>query len=259
MKNLIYLFLIIFIFTCSLPSENKSDRNTKQQIIPNFFSVIISDEIIMNSYLAILETVDPEDTRPIIIIIHGGSWTGGSPEDYNWALNLISQHEYALGYSAWYNTSNKDAIYQIDNLHYQIQAIREVFPNNQIIVYGVSAGAHLAMLYATYYNDIDAVVEYAGLVYVHKHSTFLNPSYFYLVDIIKGEHDYNDVSLFERKLLFNCPVYVFHDLKDSLFSYWNIFLFTNAPSAPMVEIKAIFDGSHAQYQIGVLGWIFNNF
>jgi len=121
-----------------------------------------------------------DENTKVIILIHGGSWQHGSKEDMGFMVPTIRQQfpEHAIvniNYRLATTTSPaypkqindiEAVINFIDNSDYQV--------SDDYALVGVSAGAHLSMLYSYKYDtehDVKAVVDIVGP------ADFLDPNY----------------------------------------------------------------------------------
>ncbi len=106
---------------------------------------------------------------PVIILLHGGSWSGGQKEDLNYIARRFADYGFAA-FSVDYRLSSSsihgiDMIQDIQTMVNYIEnmSIRLNLDKNRISFFGYSAGAHLAMLYA--YNSpqkVKSVISIAG-------------------------------------------------------------------------------------------------
>lgn len=111
----------------------------------------------------------PANTNPksLILFIHGGAWMGGEKEDIAYAARRFAKRGYitaTMNYtriqkdSIDYPSSSRHASFasMISEIQSAVAAIKKEcsqmgYELNQMAVGGYSAGAHLAMLYATRY------------------------------------------------------------------------------------------------------------
>jgi acetyl esterase/lipase len=91
---------------------------------------------------------------PVIVLIHGGAWTGGDKSDFNYLRKYFCNKGFAV-ISVNYRLANIrgggfDHIF--DDISDAVSLIREksdvwVYSRDQIIVVGHSAGGHIALMY----------------------------------------------------------------------------------------------------------------
>jgi acetyl esterase/lipase len=111
---------------------------------------------------------------PVIVLLHGGSWTEGNKEDLNEVVNLIKAQwpEAALININYTLADNSVPNYHPSQMN-DITRLLEYLDENRSLwklgsktaITGVSAGAHLGMLYAYKYNTaqkVKAVVSVVG-------------------------------------------------------------------------------------------------
>lgn len=110
------------------------------------------------------------DTK-VIILVHGGSWVAGSKEDMNFLVPTIQAEfpEHAIVNINYRLASAQSPAYpkQIDDIKQVIQFLEDsdYSVSDDYAFVGVSAGAHLSMLYSYKYdtdNDVKAVVDIVG-------------------------------------------------------------------------------------------------
>lgn len=168
-KLLIYTVLIFFISSCDSIKENEENINLDETFILD----IAYGNNPLQKYDIYLPQGRTNETTKVFILVHGGSWISGDKNDMNNVIDLLKQRfpDYAivninyrlagLGVTAFPMQLN-DITSVIDDLktksdNYQIT-------NNYGFI-GVSAGAHLSMLYAYKYdisNDVDIVCSIVG-------------------------------------------------------------------------------------------------
>jgi acetyl esterase/lipase len=111
---------------------------------------------------------------PVVVLLHGGSWTEGNKEDLNEVLNLMkAQWPQAAYININYSLADQTAanyhpaqMNDIAKLLEYLDEKRDLWKlGTKTAITGVSAGAHLGMLYAYGYNTgnkIKAVVSVVG-------------------------------------------------------------------------------------------------
>lgn len=92
---------------------------------------------------------------PVVLVVHGGGWAGGSRLDYRYMINWLAQND-MVGVSVDYRLSPKSIFpAQLEDLKCSVRWLREHealyrFDTRRITAIGASAGGHLvAMLGAT--------------------------------------------------------------------------------------------------------------
>ncbi len=113
------------------------------------------------------------DATPVIILIHGGAWTGGDKSDFAFLRRYFSDRGYAA-FSVNYRlakTKGTGIINILDDIDRLITFIKEksgnwTFSRDVIFLTGHSAGGHIALLYSfsrSTEGTIRGVVSYCGL------------------------------------------------------------------------------------------------
>jgi acetyl esterase/lipase len=169
MKNLLNLLLLFSLFggfwSCSedeaanaLPVENEY-KLTNQRYGNN-------DRNIMDVYLPANRT----ENTPFLLIIHGGGWVEGDKSIFTSMQQLLLENNIAsasMNYRFVSESVNyKDLMQGVgDAIDYCVEyADAWTTRKNKFAIFGHSAGAHMAMLYAYRFdrNKISAVIEAAG-------------------------------------------------------------------------------------------------
>ncbi|MEP7164198.1 MAG: alpha/beta hydrolase [Ferruginibacter sp.] len=112
-------------------------------------------------------------TTKVIIMIHGGGWTGGDKTDFTTSVDTLKKRlpDYAIfniNYRLSANPFNLFPIQELDvkaAVDYIYSKATEYQVSNKYVLMGASAGAHLAMLQAYKYNvpvKAKAVVSFFG-------------------------------------------------------------------------------------------------
>ncbi len=157
-NKLFYFFVTFFIVTfysCSNDSVSEPLNDTSTE--KNLFNVSYgsNNQQVFDLYLPANRTVNTKT----LILVHGGGWTSGDKADMNYVIDIIKQ--YLPGY-AIANINYRLATFgnpafpmQIDDLASVISKLKNtddyVISDNFGFI-GVSAGAHLSMLYSYGYN-----------------------------------------------------------------------------------------------------------
>lgn len=113
-------------------------------------------------------------TTPVLFLVHGGGWSSGSKNDFDGALAGLRSAfpNYAfvtVGYRLCVNGTNRFPAQELDVkncIEYVLDHNEEYRISHKFALWGLSAGAHLSLLYAYKYGTTSynprAVVEYAG-------------------------------------------------------------------------------------------------
>lgn len=167
-KNLPYPFILCIGIILSLLSCTKEDTliidNTSfKQIIDTAYSTNSRNKI--DIYLP----KDRNNDTKLIIFIHGGAWTGGNKEDFNFVVEKLRNlnpniaianmnYRYANGKDVLINHQLEDVKSAIDFLSTNTKKFNI---SEKIYLVGASAGAHLALTYG-YKNASDKRIKAIG-------------------------------------------------------------------------------------------------
>lgn len=170
MKKLLFLpFMLLFLVSCSNDDDLQVTQTEQPLTEVTYLDVAYGNdpEQTMDVYLPANRT---EDTK-VFVLIHGGFWYAGSKEDFNQAVPIIKQYfpDYAI-----VNINYRLADVNSPAYPKQIEDIQQMFQHlensdytisNDYALVGVSAGAHLSMLYAYKYDtehNVKAVCDIVG-------------------------------------------------------------------------------------------------
>ncbi|HMN32648.1 MAG: alpha/beta hydrolase [Chitinophagaceae bacterium] len=169
------LFIALFI-SCSPQNQQggNNPNNPNNDVVLKNVSYGDNSKQNMDIYLPKNRNVD---STKLVVVIHGGAWSGGDKGDMNdavtrlrkkWPQVAVANINYRLanGSSIIYNQIMQDINMAVQFLasnsaEYQI--------SKQMGMLGASAGAHLGLLYAYQYNDSN---------FVKAVSDVFGPSYF---------------------------------------------------------------------------------
>ena len=170
-KSVIYILLCFLIFSCSKNPETTPIDKTLLNV-----SYGSSPQQVYDLYLPSNITTSTKT----IIFVHGGGWTAGDKADVVGLLLLIKTYfpSYAfVNINYRLSTPGNPAMpMQINDIQSAINSIKSsnYGISNQFAFVGLSAGAHLSMLYAYAYNtnnEIKAVCSIVGP------ANFTDPNY----------------------------------------------------------------------------------
>jgi acetyl esterase/lipase len=165
MKKYLLVFLVVTLWRCS--SDDK-----KNDVLPAQETMNVSyGPNSQQKYDIYLPAGRRSSYTKVLILIHGGGWSAGTKEDMNYAVAIaklqfpnyaIVNIEYRLATEASpaYPKQTDDIASVIAHVESQNYAVSE-----QYGFLGVSAGAHLAMLYSykfDTYNKVKAVCSIVG-------------------------------------------------------------------------------------------------
>lgn len=122
-------------------------------------------------------------TVPFILLIHGGSWTGGDKNDFKYILPLINGNGYAAVLIN-YRLIDDGADYSdmLDDVNSAVGYLKHngakyMLRRNKFAVWGNSAGGHLALLYAYKIGD-EGPIDVSLVVSMVGPADFTDPSYY---------------------------------------------------------------------------------
>lgn len=173
------LFLILgtfLLFSCSASDSATTQDTTKEQMLTNI-SYGSSDQQKFDLYLPANRT---SETTKIIILIHGGGWVEGDKADMNYLIDIIKQNlpGFAVANMNYRLAAAGNPAFpmQIDDITSVIAKLKSenYSISNKYGFIGVSAGAHLSMLYSYAYNSNNEIKMVASLV---GPTNFTDPNY----------------------------------------------------------------------------------
>ncbi|MBL7886554.1 MAG: alpha/beta hydrolase [Flavobacterium sp.] len=189
-KHFLHLFIVVLIsltFSCS--SDTNSSQATDFSQEKNLFNISYgtNNQQVFDLYLPANRNAN---TTKTLILIHGGGWTSGDKADMNYIVNIIKQYlpNYAIaninyrlatiGNPAFPMQINdiESVIMKLENENYGI--------SDQFGFIGVSAGAHLSLLYGYAHNpDVKIVCSIVGPTDFNDVNYTSNP---FMVELFQG-------------------------------------------------------------------------
>ena len=161
-KFLFFGFIALILFSCN------SDETINQNIEAKTLLNVSYGNNVQQKFDLYLPANRTQNTKTLILV-HGGGWTEGDKADMNYAVDIVKQYlpEYAIANINYRlaTTGNPAFPMQIDDIESVITKLKtedyQISDNFGFI--GVSAGAHLSMLYSYAYNsDIKVVCSIVG-------------------------------------------------------------------------------------------------
>jgi acetyl esterase/lipase len=157
---------MVLFFSCS--SENHA-----QQIYDPSVAKTIQNISYGNSNQQVFDLFLPANrsqaNTKTLILIHGGAWTQGDKSDMNYLVDMLRQNlpNYAIANINYrLSTVNNPAFpMQIDDINSVVTALKNsslYTLSDKIGLIGISAGAHLSMLYSYSQNNIKMVCSIVG-------------------------------------------------------------------------------------------------
>jgi len=163
-KFLIYTLIILFISSCS-------DDNDLPLTASEILNVSYGSHA-QQKYDIYLPEGRADDITKVFVLIHGGSWVGGDKGDMNFMVDLLKARfvdyaivniNYRLG-----GIGNSPFPMQIDDIEDIVSDLKSKSDTYQITneygFIGLSAGAHLSMLYSYKFDDTSDVEMVCSIV-----------------------------------------------------------------------------------------------
>lgn len=161
-KFLFLGFIALILFSCN--SDESINQNLEAKTLLN----VSYGNNVQQKFDLYLPANRTQNTKTLILV-HGGGWTEGDKADMNYAVDIVKQYlpQYAIANINYRlaTTGNPAFPMQIDDIESVITKLKtadyQISDNFGFI--GVSAGAHLSMLYSYAYNsDIKVVCSIVG-------------------------------------------------------------------------------------------------
>ncbi len=161
-KFLFFTFIVLILFSC-----NSNDTITQNVEAKTLLDVSYGNHVQQKFDLYL--PANRTSTTKTLILVHGGGWTSGDKSDMNYAVDIVKQYlpEYAIANINYRlaTTANSAFPMQIDDIESIILKLKteDYQISDDFGFIGVSAGAHLSMLYCYAYNsDIKIVCSIVG-------------------------------------------------------------------------------------------------
>lgn len=170
MKKLLLLpFLFLFIIGCG-----SDDSNTTAPVVETLSAKTLMDVAYGTDPMQKMDVYLPEgrtDDTKVVVLIHGGFWVAGDKADMTGAVPVIKQNfpGYAIVNINYRLAGLGSPAYpkQIEDIQKVLQHLEgsDYVVSDDYAFVGVSAGAHLSMLYAYKYDtehDVKVVADIVG-------------------------------------------------------------------------------------------------
>lgn len=174
MKKYLLLLLVATLWSCNSDDDgNQVNLEAKQTLNVSYGS---DPEQKYDVYLPARRN----NNTKVIVLIHGGGWTGGSKEDMNAAVAIIKIQfpDYAIVNMDYRLATESSPAYpkQTDDIASVLSHVKsqDYTISDQFSLFGVSAGGHLSMLYAYKFDTAHEVKVVCNIV---GPTDFNDPSY----------------------------------------------------------------------------------
>ena len=183
-KKLLFasLFLGLY-FGCSKDSPEEQTTTTEPEVVDAYEALNVSYGSDANQVFDIYLPENRTNTTKILILIHGGSWVSGDKSDMNTIKTFVSALHPDVGIINMNYTlagvNNPPIPLQTDDISAVVDYIStnksSLIVSDDIGFIGVSAGAHLSLLWSYAYDDNDQVDMVCSIV---GPANFTDPAYY---------------------------------------------------------------------------------
>lgn len=230
MQNIALAFSVLMMMTsCS----------KEQAIVPvDISEKIISDLSYGNDHKQKMDLYLPANrnrtSTKLIILIHGGGWSGGDKAELKMSLTELKKRlpDYAfanLNYRLFNNNTNKFPTQETDiksAIQFLLAKSAEYNFSKHFVLVGASAGAHLALLQSYKHTNIlrpKAVISFFGPVdLVHLYNNPVNAGIPYLLNSLTGTTPAQNADIYMQSSPLHFvsgqspPTLIFHGDNDQL-------------------------------------------
>ena len=176
------LFLILYL-ACSKDSSDDQTQIIEPELVEAYEALNVSYGSDENQIFDIYLPENRTSTTKILILIHGGSWVSGDKSDMNMIKTFISTRHPNVGIINMNYTlagiNNPPIPMQTDDISAVVDYIStnksSLIISDAIGFIGVSAGAHLSMLWSYAYDPNDQVDMVCSIV---GPANFTDPAYY---------------------------------------------------------------------------------
>ena len=169
-RRLLFVLLWVGLFSCSSDDETLPDDTPLEEVSLLDLSYGNHPEQRYDLYLPEGRTAE---TTKVLVLVHGGGWTGGDKADMGLYVELVQQRQkdYAIVNVNYVLANETTPAYpnQINDIMAVIEDVKSKASEHQIRpkfgFIGVSAGAHLSLLYSYAFdtdNDVEMVCSVIG-------------------------------------------------------------------------------------------------
>lgn len=183
-KKCVFLSLFLMLYlACSKDSSDDQTQIVEPEVVEAYEALNVSYGSDENQIFDIYLPENRTSTTKILILIHGGSWVSGDKSDMNMIKTFISTRHPNLGIINMNYTlagiNNPPIPMQTDDISAVVDYIStnksSLIISDAIGFIGVSAGAHLSLLWSYAYdanNQVDMVCSIVGP------ANFTDPAYY---------------------------------------------------------------------------------
>lgn len=230
MKNLFWVLAMVALISCR--KNDASGTTTDASVSKTLTNVSYGPDTAqrMDVYLPAGRT----DTTKLLIMVHGGAWVTGDKTDYNIYIPSVQQlfpgyaianinYRLATVATNHFPTQENDMKAAVDFLVQKSSAYRI---SRKFVLFGASAGAHMALLQAYKYSSpkIAAVIDFFGPADMNDLYNFYsgNPSAQMQFQLLMNGTPSTNASLYNSSSPINfvsaqsCPTIIFHGSADDV-------------------------------------------
>jgi len=266
--SIIVISTVFFIPSCSSVDDENQTQNNEEPIILDAASMLNvsygnDPQQVYDIYLPEGRT---EDNTKVLILVHGGGWTGGDKSDMDDFISFLQEFhpDHAIvNMNYILATANIPAFpnqfLDLDNLINHISASQEelqILPEYGLI--GTSAGAHISLMYDYVYDDTDVVKMVCDIVGPTDFTDPFyanNPAYQLLLDLLVDESAYPDGTDYAAatspalQVSFqSSPSLLFYGNQDPLVPLTNGELLNdNLSTKQITHSFTVYDGGHGNW------------
>jgi acetyl esterase/lipase len=180
--NFLFLFLALYL-GCSKDDTEEQTTTTEPEVVDAYEALNVSYGSDENQVFDIYLPENRTNTTKILILIHGGSWVSGDKSDMNTIKTFVSALHPDVGIINMNYTlagvNNPPIPLQTDDISAVVDYIStnksSLIVSDDIGFIGVSAGAHLSLLWSYAYDDNDQVDMVCSIV---GPANFTDPAYY---------------------------------------------------------------------------------
>ncbi len=262
MRVILLICTLSFFFSCS---SDENEKPTTPMLEAASFIDISYGENDMQKYDVYLPANRTSTSTKVVVLVHGGGWIEGDKSDMNGYVQLIQQRnkDYAIVNINYVLADENNKAYpnQIQDIQAVIDDIKSKSSEYQIQpkfgFIGVSAGAHLSLLYS-YAFDTEQNVEMVCSVVgptdftdsAYLESTQFRDAFSVLVDdfSIENRTQLEEISPSYQVSSTSPPTILFYGNADPLIpNFQHQSLKTSLENANTIHAVTIFNGGHGDW------------